>query len=52
MYDKEAIDRETKNKEDFTYHGHGDTLSDVIHVGDNFAINAEECNSEAIDSIY
>ena len=49
MNDKEATNRETEKKEDFIYHGPGDTLSDVIHVGDNFVVNAEEGNSEGFD---
>ena len=44
MNDKEVTDTKTEKKEDFTYQGSGDTLSDVIHVGDNFAVNAEEGN--------
>ena len=48
MNDKEANDRETEKKEDFIYQGSGDTLSDVIHVGDNFTVNAEEGNSEGV----
>ena len=44
MNDKEATDREAEKNEEFIYQGPGDTLSDVIHVGDNFAVNAEEGN--------
>ena len=29
--------------------GLGDTLSDVLNVGDNFAVNAEADNSEGVD---
>ena len=32
LNDKEAIDKETENKEDFIYQGPGDTLSDVIYM--------------------
>ena len=49
LNDKDATDREAEKKEDFIYHGPGDTLSDVIHVGDNFAVDAEEGNSEGAD---
>ena len=49
MNDKEAIDREAEKKEEFIYQGSGDTQSDVIHVLDNFAVNAEEGNSEGDD---
>ena len=49
MNDKEATDREAEKKEEFIYQGPGDTLSAVIHVGDNFAVNAEEGNSEGAD---
>ena len=49
MNDKEAIDGETKKNVDFTYQGRGDTLSDVLNVGDNFVVNAEEGNSEGVD---
>ena len=44
MNDKEGIEREAEKKEDFIYQGPGDTLSNVIHVGDNFVVNAEEGN--------
>ena len=49
LNDKEATDREAEKKEDFIYQGLGDTLSNVIHVGDNFAVNAELGNSEGAD---
>ena len=49
LIDKEAVDGETGQNADFTYEGLGDTLSDVLNVGDNFAVNAEEDNSEGAD---
>ena len=49
MNDKEAVDGETEKNVDFTYQGRGDTLSDVLNVGDNFVVNAEEGNSEGVD---
>ena len=49
LNDKEATDGETENNVDFTYQGSGDTLSDIINVGDNFVVNAEEGNSKGID---
>ena len=44
LIDKEATDKEAENKEDFTYQGPGHTMSDVIHIGDNFVVNGEEGN--------
>ena len=52
LNDKETTNREAEKKEEFIYQGLGDTLSDVIHVGDNFAVNAEEGNSEGLIFIY
>ena len=49
MNDKEATDKEAEKKEEFIYQRPGDTLSDVIYVGDNFVVNAEEGNSEGVD---
>ena len=48
MIRKRLIEKQSK-KEEFIYQGPGDTLSDVIHVGDNFAVNAKEGNSEGAD---
>ena len=42
LNDKEATYRETEKKEDFIYQGPGDTINDVIHMGDNLVVNAEE----------
>ena len=49
LNDKEATDREVEKKEEFIYQGSGDTLSDVIHVGVNFVVNAEEGNLDGVD---
>ena len=42
MNDKEATNREAKIKEEFIYEGPGNPLSDIIHVRDNFGVNAKE----------
>ena len=46
MIDKEATNRETEKQRGLYISGPGDTLSNVIHLGNNFAVNAEEGNLE------
>ena len=42
------MEKQKKNV-DFTYQGCGDTLSDIITIGDNFIVNPEKNNSEVVD---
>ena len=48
LVDKEVTNaKQQKNNQSFTYRGFGDTLSDVVFVGGNFAVNVEDGNLEA-----
>ena len=52
--DKEATKVEPENThKEFTYQGSGDTLSDVVYVGDNWiTVNVEDGNSEGLIFTY
>ena len=47
---KKEIEAKLENvHEEFRYQGFGDTLSDVIYIGNNFIVNAKDGNSNGVD---